>query len=302
MKKIANIIALTLLCACGRGFTGLGSVDLQITSITFRDSDPATITGNLASGKPADFILAANSPLLQELRVTCHSPEDTQGMAEVNDLIGFPLFCTVDPMAPPQGSATLQMLLGGMSWAPDYSIAQENGSHRIYASVRVENMTVQTWQADTVRFMDPQNRTVTTATGRITVRQGSSLIPWWNAPAGNPAPVIRYGWPVPGRWNPLLAVFCPAGGRIESWTGQVFSSNDTLYFPADSAIEIDLAFQQLEREYQCFLTLRSKAEEPVEWTIQWPDRLPRGSAIIPGSNSILLLPGETTTILYKEVY
>lgn len=302
MKKITAVIVFVILAGCGNRFSGLGSVDLQITSITFRDSYPATITGILPSGKPADFVMAADSPLIQEMRVICSSQEDTSGMSEANDMIGFPLFCTVDRFNPEQGSASIQMLFSGLKWTPDYSIRQENGTQRIYASARLENSTVETWQTDTLRFMDTRNDLITTATGRITVRQGTSLIPWWNAPAGVPVPIIRYGWPVPGKWNPLLAVTCPAMGRVESWNGQVYASHDTLFFPADSLIELDLSWQQFPAEYHCVLTAESIGEEPLEWHMIWPERLPRGASIVHGTDTFRLSPGESVSILYREVY
>ncbi len=87
MKKTAMLLAVLLLCSCGKEFAGLGSVDLQITSISFNDSDPAIITGILPAGKPADFIRMADGPLIQRMWVIC---PDTAGMAEANDLVGFP--------------------------------------------------------------------------------------------------------------------------------------------------------------------------------------------------------------------
>lgn len=302
MKRISALSALLLLCACGEEFTGLGSVDLQITSITFHDSDPATITGNLLSGKPAGFIMKADGTLISSMTVTCSSPADTQGMAEANNEVDFPLFYTVSDNEETDSSISFEIDCGGLSWSPDYSFIQENSQNRVYASAKLMNMTVQTWQADTLRFNDNENQSVTTATGRITVRQGESLIPWWDAPTGNPVHVIRYGWPQSGRWNPLTAVYCPAGGRVESWTNQVWLSGDTLYFPADSLIELELTWEQHPGEYQCFLTAESRAESMIEWEIQWPDRLPRGAEIEPGQETLQIAPRESITILYKEVY
>lgn len=296
MKKTAMLLAVLLLCSCGKEFAGLGSVDLQITSISFNDSDPAIITGILPAGKPADFILMADGPLIQRMRVIC---SDTAGMAEANDQVGFPLFYQIDPAA---GHSIFRIDHMGLSWKPDYSIIQSGETYRVHASALLENMTIQTWQPDTIRFHRPGGSPVTEASGRITVRQGRSLIPWWDAPSGPPLPVLRYGWPVPGRWNPLLAVHCPAMGPAETWTGQVFPLNDTLYFPVDSLLDIDLSWQQTSTEYNCFLTATSLTPRQIRWTIQWPHRLPRGSAVEPGPDTISLSPGESVTITYHETF
>ena len=302
MNRIKMISALLIFLACGGEYTGLGSVDLQITSITFRDSCPATITGILHSGKPAGFIEEADCPLILSMTVLCSSAADTLGMAEVNSHVSFPLFYSVEANVAAIGKTRFQIDFAGLSWEPDYSIVRENDLNRVYATALLENMTIETWQADTLRFTDPDHNPVTTATGRITVRQGSSVIPWWNAPAGNEIQVMRYGWPCPGRWNALTAVYCPGGGRVVSWPGNVWESGDTIYFAADSLIKLDLECEQLTSEYRCFLSAESTADYQIIWQIQWPDRLPRGAEIEPGPQTLQLAPSESATIIYKEVY
>lgn len=299
MNRITVFSALLLLCACSEDYTGLGSVDLQVTSITFNDSHPATITGILPSGKPAGFIEKADGPLINSMTVLCSSPADTQGMAEVNCLVGFPVFYSVEA----GGSGTsFRIDYQGLNWEPEYAIVRENDLNRVYATANLRNMTVETWQVDTLRFTDPQMNQVTMASGRITVRQGTSRLPWWEAPAGNEIQVLRYGWPRQGRWNPLTAVYCPAGGRIESWSEEVWESGDTIYFSADSLVELNLSWEQHPSSYRCFLSLESISDQSVTWQIQWPDRLPRGARVEPGPASLQLDPAESSTILYREVY
>jgi len=301
MNRIKAIAALLILCACGEEYTGLGSVDLEITSITFNDSDPATITGNLISGKPAEFILKAQCPLICSMTVECSLAADTQGMAEANSAADFPVFYKV--VSGSTGGAVLfEIKHMGLSWEPAYSITRQNDQNRVFATARLTNMTVQTWNADTLRFTDQNRSSVTAATGRITVRQGSSVLPWWDAPAGNAVQVVRYGWPRPGRWNPLTAVYCPSRGRVESWPGNVWESGDTLYFAADSLLKLDLTWEQHPAEYRCFLSAESTAETTLTWQIQWPARLPRGAAIQPGPPAVQLTPMESAIIPYKEVY
>jgi len=301
MNIIRTIAILLMLCACGRKYTGLGSVDLQVTSITFNDSHPATITGILSSGKPADFIAEADGPLISSMTVQCSSPADTQGMAEVNSLVGFPLFYTVETTIQ-AGTTSFQIDYTGLSWRPEYAIIRENDLNRVYATAELGNMTIETWQTDSLRFNDPDFNQLTAATGRVTIKQGSSVLPWWDAPAGKEIQVLRYGWPRPGRWNALTAVYCPAGGRVASWPGNVWESGDTLYFAADSLIELDLEFEQHPREYRCFLSAESTADLQLTWQIQWPERLPRGARIEPGPQTIHMAPMESVTILYKELY
>ena len=268
MNRIKMIAALLVFFACGGEYTGLGSLDLQITSITFRDSCPATITGILHSGKPAGFIEEADGPLILSMTVQCSSAADTQGMAEANSLVGFPLFYSVEAAGAATGTTRFQIDFAGLSWEPDYSIIRENDLNRVYATALLENMTIETWQADTLRFTDPDRNPVTTATGRITIRQGSSVIPWWDAPAGNEIQVMRYGWPCPGRWNALTAVYCPGGGRVVSWPGDVWESGDTLYFAADSLVKLDLECQQHPREYSCYLTVESTSDSHQPFSLE----------------------------------
>ncbi|HOP27455.1 MAG TPA: hypothetical protein PLM22_09910 [Candidatus Sabulitectum sp.] len=299
MRTTTALVLLIILCGCGRKYTGLTSVDLNVTSITFHDSYPATITANLENGKPADFIRAAEGTLIASMKVGCSLPEDTLGMAQVNSEASFPLFYGVN-----HGSTGIRFEIEhlGLSWHPEYSIRGDNGLNRVYATARLENSTVQTWTADTVSFRDNRGNPVTTATGRITIRQGTGSIPWWDAPAGDETLTLVYGWPVMGRWNPLRAVYCPARGRVESWPGNVWESGDTLYFNADSLVDIDLTFRQKPRGYDCFLEMESLAEDEAIWTIRWPERLPRGADVNPGSSSVSIFPGESVTVFYEELY
>lgn len=302
MKILATTIVLILLCACGEEYTGLGSVDLRVTSITFRDSDPATITGTLPSGKPADFVMALDAPLIQAATVVFLPGADTSGLSEANDIISFPLSSGYSELNQADAVAEFEIQHRGLSWAPVYSIRTNGGSRRLYASALLQNSTTQTWNADTIRLMDQENNSVTTASGRITVGPGSNPVPWWDAPVGSPEAVIIYGWPIPGRWNPLMAVYCPTAGRVESWTESVYERNDTLWFPADSLLELELTWQQMPDKYHCFLEASSSANEPILWKIQWPETLPRGADLDPGIDSFELSPGEAITILYKELY
>jgi len=299
MKKLLAISALLLLAACGEEYTGLGSVDLHVTSITFSDSDPATITGTLPSGKPAEFILAVDSAQVSGIAFQLSPQADTSGFARANNLAGFPVSVSSGPA---QGVATVTMHHTGLWWSPSYSIKAEGSTRRIFASALLSNTTEQVWQADTVRFADPENNIVTTATGHITVRPGTYPVPWWNAPAGVPEAVITYGWPILGRWNPMIAVYCPSAGRVENWTQSVYQRNDTLWFPADSLIELDLTWQQFPGKYHCFMDAVSLTDQEMLWRILWPETLPRGANIEPGIDSFNLSPGESVTILYKELY
>ncbi len=302
MKKLLTGAVLLLLCACGEEFTGLGSVDLHVTSITFRDSDPATITGTLPFGKPAEFILAVDAPQIKGITVKYSLQTDTSGLAEASNTISFPLFSEPEAIQPSGGTAQIEILHDGLFWKPAYSIRADGGSGRIYAAALLNNTTAQTWQTDTVRLVDPGNSPVTTATGRITIRPGANPVPWWDAPAGAPEAVITYGWPVHGRWNPMIAVYCPAAGRIESWTETIYQRNDTLWFPADSLIELDLTWQQMPSQYHCFMEAISLTDSTIHWRIQWPERLPRGADIDPGIENFELASGEAITILYREMY
>ena len=302
MKKLLIFVSLLLLCACGEKYTGLGSVDLHVTSITFRDSDPATITGMLPSGKPAEFVLAVDAPLILGIMVRYFPQADTAGLAEANNYVSFPLFSELGDSQQSEGVAEIEILHAGLSWQPDYIIQVEGETRKIYARAFLNNTTTQTWQADTVRLLNPQNSPVTTATGRITIRPGTNPIPWWNAHAGTPEAIITYGWPVHGRWNPMIAFYCPAAGRVESWTESIYQRNDTLWFPADSLVELNLTWQQMPREYRCFMEAISLTDSTLHWRIQWPDRLPRGADIDPGIDSFELSSGETVTILYREIY
>ncbi len=299
MKKLLAISALLFLAACGEEYTGLGSVDLHVTSITFSDSDPATITGTLPSGKPAEFVLAVDSAQVRGIAFQLSSQADTSGFARANNLAGFPV--TISRGAA-QGVATVTMLYAGLRWSPSYAIEVEGSTRRVFASAMLNNTTEQVWQTDTVRFTDPENSIVTTATGHITVRPGTYPIPWWNAPAGVPEAVIIYGWPVHGRWNPMIAVYCPSAGRVENWTQTVYQRNDTLWFPADSLIELDLTWQQFPRKYHCFMEAVSRTDQEMRWRIVWPETLPRGANVEPGIESFNLSSGESVTILYKELY
>jgi len=299
MKKLLTIFALLLLGACGGEYTGLGSVDLHVTSITFRDSDPATITGTLPSGKPAEFVLAVDSAQVVGIAFQLSPQADTSGFSEANNLAGFPVSVS---RGSTQGVATVTMQHTGLSWSPGYTIEAEGSTRRIFASALLNNTTEQVWQADTINLLDPENNPVTTATGRITVRPGTYPIPWWNAPAGAPEAVITYGWPVHGRWNPMIAVYCPSAGRVENWTQSVYQRNDTLWFPADSLIELDLTWQQFPGKYHCFMDAVSLTDQEMYWRIIWPETLPRGADIEPGIDSFNLVPGESVTILYKEIY
>lgn len=302
MKKILTGAAVLLLCACGEEFTGLGSVDLRVTSITFRDSDPATITGTLPSGKPAELILAIDAPQVKGITVKYSQQADTSGLIEANNTLSFPLFSEPGEIQTPNGIAEIEILHDGLFWVPSYSIRTDSGSRKVYATALLNNTTAQTWQADTIRLVNPENSSVTTATGRITIKPGTNPVPWWDAPAGTPEAVITYGWPIQGRWNPMIVVYCPAAGRVESWAESIYQRNDTLWFPADSLIELDLTWQQMPGEYYCFMEAISLTDSTVHWRIQWPENLPRGATIDPGIESFELSSGEAITILYREVY
>jgi len=299
MRTTTVLTLFLLICGCGRKYTGLSSVDLEVTSITFHDSYPATITANLINGKPADFISSAQGDLISSMTVRCASQEDTAGMVRANSEAAFPLFYDVTPGVVANSFEIEHM---GLSWVPEYSISAENGQNRVYAAARLENMTIQTWTADTVGFRDDRGNPVTTATGRITIRQGTGLIPWWDAPAGEETLVLIYGWPVLGRWNPLQAVYCPARGRVETWPGNVWESGDTLYFRADSLVNLNLTFFQKTRGYDCFLELESLMDTESTWVVRWPERLPRGADIVPGTNSVNLSANGSVTICYEEIY
>lgn len=302
MKKFLTSTGVLLLCACGNKFTGLGSVDLHVTSITFHDSDPATITGTLLSGKPAEFILAADSPFIQGMTVKYSAGADTAGMSEANNAVAFVLFAEQEENQRMNSVAEFSIVHNGLSWMPAYTIRADGGSRRVYATALLENITSQAWQADTIRLMDTDNKSVTTATGQVTVRQGSTPLPWWDAPAGSPAAVIQYGWPVAGRWNPLIAVYCPEAGRVESWDESVIFRSDTIWFAADSLLDLNLTWQQMPREYRCFLEASSLTDITIQWKIRWPERMPRGAEVDPGSDSFVLSSGESITIPYREIY
>lgn len=301
MKKLLTIAVLFLLCACGERYTGLGSVDLHVTSITFSDSDPATITGTLPSGKPAQFIVAVDAPQIRGMIVRYSPLADTAGLAEANNTVSFPLFFQ-QQVQQMDGVAEFELLHEGLFWEPDYSIQPDAGERRIYATALLNNNTNQTWHADTIRLVDGDNSPVTTATGRITIRPGSHPVPWWDAPVGLPEAVITYGWPVRGRWNPMIAVYCPGAGRVESWTGSIYHRADTLWFPADSLIELNLTWQQMPSQYHCFMEAVSLTDSTINWRIEWPERLPRGAEISPGIEGFELSSGEAVTILYREIY
>jgi hypothetical protein len=300
MKKLLSTVVLLLLCACSEEYTGQGSVDLHITSITFRDSDPATITGMLPPGKPAEFILSVDASNIAGMSLQYSPGVDTSGMVEVNNSVCFPLAATQGAVH--NGASAVKMQHTGLFWTPNYSIRADGTSRRIYAAALLTNTTTQIWQTDTVRLMDPDENTVATATGHITVRPGTYPIPWWNAPAGVPEAVITYGWPVRGRWNPVIAVYCPSAGRVESWAETVYQRNDTLWFPADSLIALGLTWQQYPGSYSCFMEATSTTDINMHWKILWPETMPRGADIEPGINSFELAPGESVTILYKEIY
>lgn len=283
-------------------YSGLGSVDLHVTSITFRDSDPATITGTLASGKPAEFIRVVDAPQVKGISVRFSIETDTTGLNEVNNTVSFPLQVELNQFIQEETVAEFQLDHAGLSWTPSYALRADTGVRRVYASALVNNTTAQTWQADTVRFINPENGPVTTATGRIAIRPGSFPIPWWNAVAAPPEAKIVYGWPVHGKWNPMIAVYCPAAGRVEEWTGSIYQRGDTLWFPADSLLELNLTWEQQPREYHCLMEAVSLTDSTMNWTIQWPDQLPRGADITPGLDSFELHSRESVTILYREVY
>ncbi|PIE51108.1 hypothetical protein CSA37_05715 [Candidatus Fermentibacteria bacterium] len=298
MKRLLIPLLILLILGCGRSFTGLGSVDLQVSSITFHDSHPATITGILPSGKPAQFAAAADSPLIEGMKLICTVQQDTSGIEQVNRMADYPISCErIDGE-----TAIVEIFHNGMVWRPEYRYIEENGTQTVYASAAITNMSIQTWQADTLRFLAPDRSQVTAAIGRITVRQGVSRFPWWNAYAGRQQHIIRYGWPVPGKWNPLTAVVCPGKGRVESWTGRIFENGDTLFFPADSLLDISLDWEQGASDYQCFLTAKSHANQQMEWKVLWPETLPRGAEIEPGPDSFQIQPEQSVTLLYKEVY
>ncbi len=298
MKRHIISLLTLLTLGCGRSFTGLGSVDLQVSSITFHNFHPATITGILPSGKPAQFAQAADSPLIEGMNLSCTHQQDTSGIAAAARLADYPIsFRRIDGE-----TAIVEILQDGMTWKPEYIYIEENGTQTVYAYAAITNMSIQTWQADTLRFLAPDRSQVTAATGRITVRQGESRFPWWNASAGRQQRIIRYGWPVPGKWNPLTAVVCPGKGRVESWTDHIFESGDTLFFPADSLLDISLDWEQGASYYQCFLTAKSHANQQMEWKVLWPETLPRGAGIEPGPESFQIQPEQSVTLLYKEVY
>ena len=290
------------MCGCGDKYTGLGSVDLQIKSIVFNDSDPATITGTLPSGKPANFITAVDAPQIKSLSVQISSDADTAGMLEANNTVSFPLQVELNRALRSVGTAEFSIQHDGLSWIPDYSVRADSGSRRIYATAFLNNSTAQTWHADTIRLVAPGNGLVTTATGRWAVKPGQNVVPWWNAPVGAPEALISYGWPVRGRWNPMIAVYCPTAGRIESWTEAIYQRNDTLWFPADSLIELNLSWQQMPSEYRCSMEAVSLTDSTVNWKILWPSRLPRGADIDPGIESFELSSRESVTIEYREIY
>ncbi len=302
MKKILVLSTLLLLSACGHKYTGLGSEEFQVTSITFHDTDLATITGFLPSGKPADFLHTMENPQIQGVTLCYSSLTDTTGLELTNNEISFPLFIEHQSQIVSSNSSHFIIKHNGLFWQPDYSIRAESGARRIYATAIIENNTTQVWETDTVRLIDPDNNLITTATGSITVRPGSNPIPWWNAPASTPMAIIKYGWPVPGRWNPMIAFYCPSSGKVEEWGRSTYLSNDTIWFPADSLVTLNLTWEQKSDRYNCFLEITSQANQQMHWTIQWPERLPRGAEIDPGINSFNLSPNESTTILYKEIY
>lgn len=302
MKKLFSAAVLFLLCACGEEYTGLGSVDLHVTSITFSDSDPATITGILPLGKPAEFLQAVDAPQVREISVRCSSSADTSGFAEANKRVSFLLFVDPEEIQNLDGIAEFKILHAGLSWFPSYSIRADRGSRRIYATAQLKNATTQTWQTDTVRLTNRENNLVTTAAGRITIRPGTSPVPWWDAAAGAPLAVIMYGWPVQGRWNPMVGLRCPSAGKVENWGNDIYQKNDTLWFPADSLLELDLAWQQMPTSYRCSMRAISLTDQGMEWNIRWPKKLPRGADIEPGIERFELSAGESVTIQYREIY
>ncbi len=302
MKKFLTVALVLLVCGCGDKYTGLGSVDLQIKSIVFNDSDPATITGTLLSGKPANFITAVDAPQIRSLSVQISHQADTTGMVEANNTVNFPIQVELNRALGSEGTAEFAIQHDGLSWIPDYAFRADSGTRRIYATAFLNNSTAQTWHADTIRLAAHGNGLVTTATGRLAVKPGRNTVPWWNAPAGPPEALITYGWPVRGRWNPMIAVYCPTAGRVESWTGSIYQRNDTLWFPADSLVELNLSWQQLAREYRCSIEAISLTDSTVNWRILWPERLPRGADIDPGIDSFQLSSRESVTIEYREIY
>jgi hypothetical protein len=299
MKKTAAALTLAILCACGREFTGLGSVDLRVTSIAFHDSDPATITGILESGKPADFLAKLGEASTES--VTIHLPPgaDTSGMALVFEGAAFPLYISANS---PEPAARVTIEHNGLNWSPAYRLIPRGSGNVIYAAAEIGNETGQTWHTDTIRLVNPSSNAITTATGTITIHPGRNPIPWWNAPVLSERAELRYGWPTPGRWNPLLALHCPDAGAVEDWAGEIHKSGDTLWLPAEHLLTADLTWQQMPAEYRCTLTLQSSDQEERTWHIIWPDRMPRGAAVIPGEASIRISPGNTAAVHYREVY
>lgn len=292
MKTVLTSLFLALLAGCaGGGHTGLASQDLSEVVILLRPDGEARIEGNPIHGSSLEFAKHLTTPGVTLVEISYHE-EDTTGIGGILETSQFPILLSL-------GEPGVVLHIEGLYWE-----LRIQPGERTTGNALIVNSTGETWSAERVDLADGE-AILARSSGPVRIPPEGTVFPWWEMEAFPPDTLLVYGFPTPGRWNPLIAL--PMKDRPPPFPGTSSArlSNDTLWLPADHLVQASLSWTRIANGYRCTLELHSKADYPVNWSIILPDRLPRGAVTETGegfTGRIHLPPRDIIQMQYQEVY
>ncbi len=292
MKRFLASVAVLVMTGCtGRGYTGYASEDLQGVTIFLSTEREAVVTGTPRLGSPVDFARALSTPGVSLLELTV-KPEDSTGIQKVMEESAFPILLSF-------GESLASLHLEGLSWE-----LRITPGPRTRGGALLLNNTGETWRADKVQ-LDAGGGPLARSSGPLVIPPQGVFFPWWEIESSPPDTLLVYGFPVEGRWNPVIAVPVHETPPTLPGGNGAFLRSDTIWISADHLLQTDLSWTFRGDAYNCRLDMRSTADRDVRYRIVLPGRLPRGAVTEPGEGfaaEILIPPRETRRLEYREVY
>lgn len=290
-RILASAAALVMAGCASRGYSGYASEDLQEVTIFLSTSRNSVVSGVPRLGSPVDFARNLSTPGISLLELTI-KPDDSTGIQKVMEESEFPILIDF-------GETMASLHLEGLSW----ELRITPGPITRGAALLL-NDTGETWHADQVQ-LDAGREPLARSSGTVVIPPQGVLFPWWEIETSPPDTLLVYGFPVEGRWNPVIAIpVRETPPPLPEGCGALHRS-DTLWIPADNLLQTDLSWTFEDDGYDCRLDMRSTSEKDVHYRIILPGRLPRGAVTEPGDGftpEILIPSGETRRLEYREIY
>jgi len=302
MGKILTTLGIALLAACNTA-TGLLERDLDSLKVSLFQDRPAGVSGVLHPGLSLEsFARAAAASGVSDLTIgvaesdredLCRSLEAIQGMLAAAAL------------PPTMAERHVEASQKGLYWSPEYRWELSRDSLVLIAHVTIANLTGRVWTT-LLDICDADGERLGGSVGAMTIQTGSSSLFWWRTSTPDAGIVLTFGWPVPGRWNALLALPIPVGRRVPDGSGAtIFLRADTIWRAADDLLDLEQETVPAGRGYSGTLTMTSLAEWPLGISFRPPDKSLPGGAVLEARqlpDSLVLQPGECRRVGFALRY